>query len=318
VVRREHPEWLHHVGGQISPVDKRSILHLGVPEARTFARERILKILKATGATWMKWDFNTSIYQGGWSPQLPETLTRRDPILAHYEGVYQLQDELRNALPNLTLEMCAGGGGRFDAALLSHAHTNWMSDQTNPLQNLAIHFGSHLEHTAIACNDWLIEWPPHSHFDPVDDLRGDLAFRTRIAMLGTFGVSAPVDDWTESDIQVVKTHVDWYKRLVRPVIHHGDQYLLTEAPPLDGQGDWAAVWFASKDRRQGILFAFRLEGPQAEHLFEIPGLHPDWQYRLNTPEGLEWTQSGSALAGGLHVTLDTPFQSMLVAVSCMD
>ena len=198
VVRREHPEWLHAVGGRPTPVHQRAILNLGVPEARVFIRERILRVLRATGARWMKWDFNTNLLQGGWSAELPDLLRHRDPVIAHYEGLYQLQDELRAALPELTLEMCAGGGGRFDPLILEHAHTNWMSDQTQALINLAIHFGSQLAHPAVECNDWLIEWPPHDglHSSHPVDQRGDLAFRTAVAMLGTFGISAPVEQWS--------------------------------------------------------------------------------------------------------------------------
>ena len=61
VVRREHPAWLHVVGGRPTPPDQRAILNLGVPDARAFVRERILRVLRATGATWMKWDFNTNL-----------------------------------------------------------------------------------------------------------------------------------------------------------------------------------------------------------------------------------------------------------------
>ncbi|GIW90736.1 MAG: alpha-galactosidase [Pirellulaceae bacterium] len=317
VVRREHPEWLHHVGGEPTPPDQRGILNLGVPAARAFALERILRILRATGATWMKWDFNTDLRQGGWAPGLPEALTHEDPLVAHYRGVYQLQDEIRAAVPELTLEMCAGGGGRFDAAIQSHAHTNWMSDQTQPLKNLAIHFGSHLAHPAMECNDWLIEWPPHDGLhgrQPHVDQRGDLAFRTRIAMLGTFGISAPVERWSAADLEIVRTHIIWYKQYVRPLIHHGDQYLLTEPPPLDGQGDWAAIWYAAKDAGQGVLFAFRLASAEAERAFALPGLDPGANYRVRTPEGEMMYRSGAQLVDGFPVHTAEPFRSALVHV----
>lgn len=316
VVRRTHPEWLHAIGGRPTPADQRGVLHLGIPEARAFVRERILTVLRATGAVWMKWDFNTDLLQGGWAPGLPAALTDQDPLLAHYQGLYQLQDELRAALPQLTLEMCAGGGGRFDPAILLHAHTNWMSDQTQPLMNLAIHAGSQLAHCAVECNDWLIEWPPHDglHGQQWVDERGDLTFRTRVAMLGTFGISAPVEQWTAADLAIVRTHITWYKTRLRPVIHDGDQFLLTEAPPLSGQGDWVAVWYASKDRACGVLFAFRLASPDASQSFALPGLIPDAQYRLETPEGWRAVRRGADLANGELVTTDVTFRSALLWV----
>lgn len=317
VVRSAHPEWLQHPGGRAPEASARAILNLGVPEARAFARERILKILRATGATWMKWDFNTNLNQGGWAPGLPETLTAEDPLIAHYRGLYTLQDELRAAVPALTLEMCAGGGGRFDGAILSHGHTNWMSDQPAALVNLAIHFGSHLAHAPVECNDWLIEWPPHDGLlrkVPIVDERGDLAFRLRIAMLGTFGISAPVDRWSAAEFAIAQTHVAWYRDHIRPLVQRGDQYLLTEAPPVDGNGDWAAIWYAAKDRSGGALFAFRLAGAAATRQFALPGLDPAARYRLRTPEGWNSAATGAELAAGLAIDIGEPFGSALIVV----
>jgi hypothetical protein len=191
-----------------------------------------------------------------------------------------------------------------------------MSDQTQPLMNLAIHFGSQLAHCAVECNDWLIEWPPHDGLQRQQevDQRGDLAFRTRIAMLGTFGISAPVGRWTAEDIAAVMDHVSWYKETVRPLVHAGDQYLLTEAPPLDGEGDWVAIWYAAKDARRGVLFAFRLTSGQAQRSFALPGLVPEARYRLRTPEGWSTLRRGAELADGLVVTAEAPFRSVLIAI----
>ncbi|MCS7060171.1 MAG: alpha-galactosidase [Anaerolineae bacterium] len=313
-LRRHHPEWMHAIGGIPTPGQQRAILHLGVPEARAFIRERILDVLRAGNAEWMKWDFNTDLRQGGWAAGLPEELTDQDPLIAHYRGLYQLQGEIREAIPGLTLEMCAGGGGRFDAAILANAHVNWMSDQTNALMNLAIHFGSQLAHCAFECNDWLVEWPPHSPIGAQTDLRGDLAFRTRVAMLGSFGISAPIDRWSDEERSLVKAHVDWYKQIIQPIVLNGDQYFLTEPPPLDGNGDWAAVWYAAKSGERGVLFAFRLAGVDAQRLLPLPGLKRDARYRLRTPEGWLAEYSGAELSDGLSVELDDYFRSALIYV----
>jgi alpha-galactosidase len=107
--------------------------------------------------------------------------------------LYRLQDSIRRWFPDLILEMCASGGGRMDAELLSHAHVNWVSDQPGPLRKLAIHFGTQLAHPAVVCNDWLIEWPPGriAGYDDDDSLnvdkRCDLPFRLRVAMLAALG-----------------------------------------------------------------------------------------------------------------------------------
>jgi alpha-galactosidase len=323
-VRREHPEWLHHIGGEPPAPDQRAVLNLGVPAARQHVFERVTRILSAVGVGWMKWDFNADIGAGGWAPGLPEELTSQDPLVAHYEGLYRLQDAVRRWFPDLVLEMCASGGGRMDCALLSHAHVNWISDWPGAIRKLAIHIGTQLAHPAVVCNDWLVDWPPraiigHTRDETENiDERGDLAFRLRIAMLGSFGVSARLDLWPEADFATATRHVALYREELRPIIHHGDQYLLTEPPPLDGNGDWAAIWYAAKDGLSGVLFAFRLAGAAASRAFPLPGLRPDREYRVATYSDTLAPATGAALAAGLTVTIAAPFQSELCLIEARE
>jgi alpha-galactosidase len=317
---REHPEWLHHIDGQPTTPDERAVLHLGVPAAWDHVFERLSFMLRRIGVGWMKWDFNADLGAGGWAPGLPADLTRHDPLVAHYEGLYRLQDAIRAAFPELILEMCAGGGGRMDGEILSRAHTNWMSDQEGAVRKLAIHFGTQLAHPAVTCNDWLIDWPGNADGPPGQvapapiDERGDLAFRLRVAMLGTFGISAPVDRWSPADIATAAAHVALYVSRVRPLVHHGDQYFLTRGPRPDGNSDWAAIWYAAKDGQSGVLFAFRLSDDDATRRFRLAGLREELRYRITFGSGEQATHSGAELAAGIEVTLSEPFRSELCLV----
>jgi alpha-galactosidase len=319
-LRRDHPEWLHHIDGHPPAQRRRAILNLGVPEARRHVFARISRTLAAVGAGWMKWDFNADLGAGGWAPGLPPELTAEDPLVAHYRGLYALQDEIRAAFPGLTLEMCASGGGRMDGAILAHAHLNWISDQPGPLRKLAIHFGCQLAHPAVVCNDWLVEWPPlsvagYDDDDPAGepDRRGDLAFRLRVAMLGSFGISARIDRWSLAETALAAAHLALYRARLRSIVHHGDQYLLTPPPPFDGEGDWAAIWYVAKDASQGVLFAFRLAGAKTARHFTLSGLDRETRYRLTLFSGRASELSSSAVT----VTLNEPFTSELCLVEAV-
>ena len=215
----------------------------------------------------------------------------------------------------MILEVCSSGGSRFDAELMSHAHAYWISDQTHPLMKLAIHFGSQLAHPPEQCNDWLVEWPPHEgQHDPLRAAggdRGDLTFRIRVAMLGSFGASAPVEKWSDEGYGKLQAARRWHKQVVRPVIRHGDQYLLTEAPPLDGNGDWAAVWYALPDGAGGALFAFRLANGAPTRTFALPGLDRWRTYTLKSPEG--WSDDGHRRSTGRG---DQPGSRSAVSARC--
>ncbi len=322
-VRRAHPEWLHHVDGRAPAADQRAVLNLGVPAARQHAFERVTRILSSVGVDWMKWDFNADLDAGGWAPSLPSVLTDQDPLVAHYDGLYRMQDAIRRWFPDLVLEMCASGGGRMDGAILSHAHVNWISDQPGPLRKLAIHFGSQLAHPAVVCNDWLVEWPPGSISGYDDDEagaleeRGDLPFRLRVAMLGSFGISARVDEWPAGDFAIAAAHVALYRDTLRAIIQFGDQYLLTRAPAADGSGDWAAIWYAAKNRRRGALFAFRLDGAEASRKFRLPGLSPRARYRVSHGSGEIVETTGEALEAGVVVTIADRYRSELASVEAV-
>jgi len=312
-VRKAHPDWIHHVDGLNPDPARREILNLGIPAAREYVRDRMIAILRRTGAVWLKWDFNTELRSGGWAPG---TGPDADPVIAHYEGLHLLQDEIRAACPGLVLEMCSSGGGRFDGRLMSHAHVNWMSDMVQPLRNLSIHFGSHRAHPAVACNDWLIDWPPLSETHHLGrwnapDARGDLAFRLRVAMLGSFGISSALTRWTAEEIAAARTHVDWYKAVARPLIHHGDQYILTDQPPLDGNGDWAAMWFAAKDGARGAGLFFRLGG-DATRRFALPGLAAGGRFHVKVNDVTLGILSGAELAAGIAVGCPGPYTSAAV------
>jgi len=111
------------------------------------------------------------------------------------------------------------------------------------------------------------------------------------------------------DVLLVGAEKDREK--LRAIIHHGDQYLLTKAPPPDGNGDWVALWYAAKDRSRGVLFTFRLGSAEGSRIFPLPGLHPDRRYRYTPFAGTVSETTGAALASGLSVAVDGPFQSEL-------
>jgi alpha-galactosidase len=160
-----------------------------------------------------------------------------------------------------------------------------------------------------------VEWPPHDGHQKglwIDE-RGDLLFRTRVAMLGSFGISAPVGRWSADELRVVGEHVAWYKERVRPLVHHGDQYLLTEAPTVDGDGSWAVAAHVSKEGHRAAVFAFRLQGASRLEV-PVPGLDPDATYRVVGMDRDPTYLRGADLGRGLSLTIDAPYRSAMLSL----
>jgi hypothetical protein len=134
-------------------------------------------------------------------------------------------------------------------------------------------------------------------------------------MLGTLGLSSKLDLWSPEEIATAREHIAWYKQQARDVIAHGDQYLLTEAPPLSGHGDWAGIWYVTKENSRGVGYFFRLEGQSAERTFALAGLDPDAIYEVTFLDGGSETRSGGELVRGLTVRIGETFGSAAVAVT---
>lgn len=317
-LHRTHPEWFHRVNGIARSGRQRGILNLGIDAAREHVRDVMVGILRETGATWIKWDFNEDLLRGGWAPEISPDLQRIDPLVAHVRGLYRLQEELKAAIPDLIIEMCASGGGRFDAATLRRGHTQWMSDEWRPLRNLSIHFGLQLCHPPELCNDWLIEWPPGDvpyAKDAAPDERGDLAFRLHIAMLGSFGLSARIGGWSADELARAREEIAWYKEVVRPLVQEGRQFILTPQPGLDGLGGWAAMAHVAPAGDRAVAFVFRLEAAEESFVLHLPGLVAAATYRVRVAGREGPPMTGAALAAGLEVVVDAPYRSCAVSVA---
>ena len=59
-------------------------------------------------------------------------------------GVYDLMERFLAACPNLLLEGCSGGGGRYDAGMMYYSPLIWCSDNTDAINRLSIQYGSFL------------------------------------------------------------------------------------------------------------------------------------------------------------------------------
>ena len=317
-LHRTHPEWFHRVNGIARSGRTRGILNLGIDAAREHVRDVMVGILRDTGATWIKWDFNEDLLRGGWAPEIAPDLQRIDPLIAHVRGLYRLQEELKAAIPDLIIEMCASGGGRFDAATLRRSHTQWMSDEWRPLRNLSIHFGLQLCHPPELCNDWLIEWPPGDvpyAKEAAADARGDLTFRLHIAMLGSFGLSARIGRWSAEDLASAAKDIAWYRDVVRPLVQDGRQFILTPQPTLDGLGGWAAMAHVAAAGDRAVAFVFRLEAAEDSFDLRMPGLAAAATYRVRVGDHKVQPMTGAELAAGLRIRVDAPYRSCAVSVA---
>ena len=227
---RAHPDWV-----QFQPGRKRTefrnqlVLNLAREDVQEYLWGQLDALLSSAPIDYVKWDFNRCFTDAGWPGEpYPQRLW-----IDHVRALYGLLDRLRAAHPGVAFESCSGGGGRIDLGVLSRTDQVWTSDNTDPLDRLAIQHGFSQIHPARVMAAWVTDSPNTQLNGRVSSLR----FRFVSSMAGVLGVGGDLTRWSEEELAEAGEWVALYKE-IRPLVQHGDLYRLR--PP---QGGLSAVQY---------------------------------------------------------------------------
>ena len=255
---RAHPDWVQYQEGRKrAEFRNQLVLNLAREDVQEYLWEQLDGLLSSAPIDYVKWDFNRCFTDAGWpGDPYPQRLW-----VDHVRALYALFDRLRAAHPGVAFESCSGGGGRIDLGIMSRTDQVWTSDNTDPLDRLAIQHGFSQIHPARVMAAWVTDSPNTQLNDRVSSLR----FRFVSAMAGVLGVGGDLSEWTEEELAEARRWVDLYKE-VRPLVQHGDLHRLR--PPRGGlsavqyvRGDETVVLALLQSQHYGEpLPALRLRG----------------------------------------------------------
>ena len=215
----EHPEWVYRIDGRPARLVRNQLpLDLGRTDVQDFVIGTLDRLLTEYDISYLKWDMNRPPTERGRPGAGPAD--RLDLDAGHVAGYLRVLDHLRTVHPDVTVEGCAGGGGRIEHATLARTDVVWPSDNTAPLDRLSIQYGFLHAHAPHVMSSWVTDAP--GVFDPRPR---SLAFRFVNAMCGVLGVGADLRAWTPGQRAEAALWIARYKE-VRDVIHHGEARLL--------------------------------------------------------------------------------------------
>ncbi|UUU29227.1 alpha-galactosidase [Streptomyces sp. CA-210063] len=294
---RSHPEW-----AQFQPGRKRTelrnqlVLNLAREDVQEYLWEQLNGLLSSAPIDYVKWDFNRCFTDAGWPGEpYPQKLW-----VEHVHAFYALLDRLRAAHPGVAFESCSGGGGRIDLGVMARTDQVWTSDNTDPLDRLAIQHGFSQVHPARIMAAWVTDSPNNQLNGRVSSLR----FRFVSAMAGVLGVGGDLTEWTEEELAEARDWVELYKE-IRPVVQRGDLYRLR--PPTGGL---SAVQYVHGD--EVVVLAWL----QAQHYGEplaplrLRGLDPAETYECR--ETGEMHRGAVLLHHGLRTGLRGDFDATVI------
>ncbi|MFF4234081.1 alpha-galactosidase [Streptomyces sp. NPDC001820] len=285
---RAHPDWVqHHPGRARTEFRNQLVLNLAREDVQAYLWEQLDTLLSGAPIDYVKWDFNRCFTDAGWpGEEYPQKLW-----VEHVHALYALLDRLRAAHPSVAFESCSGGGGRIDLGILSRTDQVWTSDNTDPLDRLAIQHGFTQLHPARVMAAWVTDSPNVQLNGRFSTLR----FRFVSAMAGVLGVGGDLTEWTDEELAEARGWVDLYKK-IRPLVQHGELHRL-RAP----EGGLSAVQYVHGD--ESVVLAWL----QAQHYGERPpalrlrGLDPAAAYECLDTGPVH--QGAVLLHHGLHTGL---------------
>lgn len=225
----------------------------------------VCAVLDQGNIEYVKWDMNRSLADI-YSAEHPAGTVMYKYVL----GLYEFLEKLIARYPDLLIEGCSGGGGRYDAGMMYYTPQIWCSDNTDAIDRTRIQYGSSFFYPISTVGSHVSAVPNHQ-----TGRITQLATRGTAAMAGTFGYELNPALLSEEEQEEIKEQVRTYKKYAA-MIQQGDYYRLSD--PY--QDDIAAWQFVSVDQKQVLLNAVMLKVHANRTVsYIIPkGLRPEGRY----------------------------------------
>ncbi|CAB4936431.1 unannotated protein [freshwater metagenome] len=256
---------------------------LGNPDAFTWALKISKSLIEECGASWIKMDFNVDPGLG--CNRNDHGHTSALGLNAHIKNLYALLDTLKTDYPDLTIENCSSGGLRWDLAMAMHVDMGFASDPDWPEHSLACFWASSLFFPVEKLLGWCdSQWHgehPQQDFRAVESTDADLEFALAITLLGGFGISAKLPDFSESKMHLVDQFVAIYKEYFRPrfqdtaFIKH-----LTAQPERDHAGARTVAFAIESPSYPPLFTIYQLDGTTERPAITYTPPKPDAHYQI--------------------------------------
>ena len=297
---RAHPDWALSIPGK-APVLGRDqlVLDLSRAEVRDNLFEQLCAVLDQGGIEYVKWDYNRSIVDVH-----SRVATDQGKVLYDYMiGLYDLLERVRTRYPELLIEGCSAGGGRFDAGMLYYTPQIWTSDNTDARNRLEIQYGTSFGYPCSAVGAHVSACP-----NEITGRTVPLGARGTVAMAGgAFGYELDLMELNERACEHIRTQVKTY-RGIEHLVREGLFYRLTDPKYAD-----VAAWeFVSEDGSEALVCAVvtRVDG-YAKANYVVPrGLTPGATYRM-VSNGTEFP-ADALMDMGLPLTVpNSPYENFM-------
>lgn len=278
-IYHEHPDWVvRHPYTRASIGRNQYVLDFANPEVVKNIFQQMCSIIDETNLDFIKWDMNRHITEA-YSPYLAATDRPQGEFFYRYIlGVYDLYRKLEEKYPQILIEGCASGGGRFDLGILFYSPQIWPSDDSDAVERLDILTGTLLAYPMSTFSN-------HVSAVPNDQLKRvtSLDFRQDLNSFGPLGYELDLTKLSLEEKSKIQDHIKWYKKRRKLLVYGYFQQLLSLATDNN-----IYAWSMSTPQEQIVGFYRKLAKPNEslDHYFMLKDIDSNSEYSVNEKDKL--------------------------------
>lgn len=271
---QKHPEWVvRHPYDRYSVGRGQYVLDFANPEVVESIYQQMKLIILETKLSYIKWDMNRNITEAYSHYLNSRGISQTEFFHRYMMGVYQLYNKILSDFPQILIEGCAGGGGRYDLGILFYSPQIWPSDDSDAVERLSIQRGTLLAYPLSTFSNHVSASPNHQ----VKRVTS-LEMRQNVALFGPTGYELDLKCLSESEKEAIKEQIKFYQEH-RQLLTHGKFQQLIEGH--DNETAWGVI---DSRQQEGIIGFYRILAKPNSAVLEylpLPFVSETKTYQIN-------------------------------------
>jgi len=269
---RTHPEYAVEVPGRASALGRNQlVLDLCNPAVRDYIVASVSRVIDETQASYVKWDMNRHISEF-YSPHISSAgMFFHKYVL----GLYDVLGRIFGPRPHVLLESCSSGGNRFDLGMLCFSPQIWASDNTDPVERLAIQGGLSYLYPPSAMGAHVSDAPHQQTLRETP-----LSTRYNVACFGVLGYEMDLRFLSPVERKEIKSQIEFYKQ-------HRMAFQYGEFKRLETAKDNKVLWLTQEwiePEGKSIIGFFQITAKVSEgsDALRLSGFDTAKRYKIKT------------------------------------
>lgn len=321
-VRKGHPDWFAYGScGCYYP-------KLWMPEAYAYIKGEIIRLIETYGLGWIKFDFNFEI----------ENDETNSELMVYYENWYRMLEEIKGLHPEVFYEGCASGGLRTDINTMTHFDGHFMSDNVNPWDGISNYEQMIMRSLPGKLYQWIVvqkgaDIPaydrtladiektvivpaaPGAGF--ADHEKIDLDFLCKLVVHGMFGISGNIATLEPSDLEIIRTYIDFYKKW-RRFFRQAEVFIDSEPASIGQRDHWRVLQYYHAKMETNLIYVYRFNDLNPSKMVFPKELQMDKEYEVTIEDQSHRKMGCDIMTLGIEVQLNQRNSGKIILIQAQN